>query len=224
MRNARIFRRQRPTQSSISLTYRQSFSQHLCYAQQQHDPTKNPLDPGLPPGFQGVHLGQQSTGPFSLTIYVAGTKFREHYMCGIAWQGTMGDQNYLVQRGALCYSASTIKSEALACLRALDWAREIGHQRIKLCTSSTTLVQALRSKGPHEINICWTLEQIVTIAKDFLSCLVLHVPKTQVAETRRLAYWCERTSFSFKRPGLVSLSSVCLCFSVCYFDVKNKKN
>ncbi|KMS97735.1 hypothetical protein BVRB_5g124100 [Beta vulgaris subsp. vulgaris] len=118
-------------------------------------------------------------------------------MCGIAWLGKTGDHGSLLQRGVLCYSASTIQTKALACLRALAWAREIGYSRIKLCTSSNALVQALRSNGPHEITIRWTLESLSTIANSFLSCLVLHVPKTQVAKTRRLAYWCRKNKFQF---------------------------
>ncbi|XP_048497938.1 uncharacterized protein LOC125496502 [Beta vulgaris subsp. vulgaris] len=83
-RNNQVFRHQRPTERSISVVHQDSIQQHRCYAQQHRDPTRNLLDPSFPPGFQGVHLGQQPSSLFSLTVFVAGTKFQGQHRCGIA--------------------------------------------------------------------------------------------------------------------------------------------
>ena len=97
-----------------------------------------------------------------------------------------------MQQAVYCYAASTIQTEVLACLRALSWARDMGHKRIKIFTSSLALVQALRTHDTREITTRWTVESIATMANSLLSCFVLQVPPTQVIEARRLAYWCQR--------------------------------
>ena len=197
-RNSQVFRQHRPSERSIGITHQQTMQQHLCYVQQQHDPTRNLLDPCAPPGFQGVHFGKQPTTFFSLTLYVAGTKFQGNHRCGIAWLGRTGDNGAIMQQGVYCYAASTIQTEALACLRALSWARAMGHRHIKICTSSLlALVQALRTHGTSDITIRWTVESIATMANSLLSCFVLHVPPSQVNEARRLASWCQQHFYTF---------------------------
>lgn len=146
--NAQVFRQQCPTAPSVIRIHHESMHQHLCYAQQQRDPTRNPFDPTIPPRFQGAQLGHQPSHMFSLTIYIAGTKFRGQQLNGVAWLGTMRDHIYQHQHGSLCYSSSNIQTEATTCLKALSWTWATCHTQVLICTSSQGLVQALQAPKP----------------------------------------------------------------------------
>lgn len=93
LRNAQVFRHQRPTIPSITFHLQDSVKLHDTFTKACHDPTRNPRDPTIPPGFDVVHLGQQTHGSPSLTIQIAGRKYKLRSLDGVAWVGDMGDHN-----------------------------------------------------------------------------------------------------------------------------------
>ena len=85
LRNAQIFRQQRPTTALINLQLQDNMRHHAIFVQQVHDPTRNPLDPSTSPGFVIANIGHQNGRSPSIIIQIAGTRPNKTGLGGMAW-------------------------------------------------------------------------------------------------------------------------------------------
>lgn len=69
-RNEQVFRQQRPTANSIRLSLQDNDIQHATFITPSFDPSRNPRDPNLPPGFHNVHIGRAQLGEPSLLLQI----------------------------------------------------------------------------------------------------------------------------------------------------------
>lgn len=189
LRNAQVFRHQRPTIPSITFHLQDSVKLHDTFTQACHDPTRNPRDPTIPPGFDVVHLGQQTHGTPSLTIQIAGRKYKLRSLGGVAWVGDMGDHNGHLQHSSICYTTSHILAEATACFHAIAWATTHHHMQPRIMTESRAFIHHLRSTQSLDIRIRWTIDRIAHLARQCITCQVVQVPRSQVREAYQLACW-----------------------------------
>lgn len=192
MRNAQVFRHQRPTIPSITIHLQESVKTHETFSQASFDPTRNPRDPTVPPGFHALHLGQQPHGSPVLTMQIAGRKYKMRNLGGVAWVGNLGARISHAQHSSIFYTQSHILAEATACYHALVWAITHHHLELQILTASRALIQHLGSPKPLDIHIRWTIDSIVQLARQCITCQVVYVPRSDVRAAYHLACWWNR--------------------------------
>ena len=170
--------------------------QHAIFAQQQHDPTQNPLDPPTPPGFEIANLGQQTSPQPTILFQIAANRNKATGKGGIAWIEGIANPGPQHQHGSFCYSTSNISLVALACHQACSWATSKNYTHIRIITDSTELVQILRTGNHRYIDIKWTIAKILHMAKCFTICQVARVPRRDVEGAHRLANWWCRSAIT----------------------------
>lgn len=197
LRNAQVFRQKRPTSTTIAVQLSENMRLHAIFAQQRHDPTRNPLDPSTPPGFDVANIGHYNSGQPEITLQIAGYQHKLKGLGGIAWVASIGHQTSHYQHGTLCYSESLISMVAKACQQACTWAASNNYGHIRILTDSRGLVRILRTGNKGPIAIKWTIDNILRQADAFHTCQVVWVPHQQLAVVRRLAKWWCHSSLSF---------------------------
>lgn len=160
LRNAQIFRHQRPTPALIALEIQVSTRQHGIFTNDSFDPTRNPLDPSIPPGFNVAHIGQQHYGSPSITIQIAGKRRKSKCLGSTAWIGMMATPCPTLRHASICFTSSNISVIALACLQALTWVQGHHHTQLHILTTSSELIHLLRSTKVVDIRIRWTIDAI----------------------------------------------------------------
>ena len=68
--NEQVFWHRRPTRQSICIQLQDSDNQHDIFITPMHDPSRNPRDPNIPPGFHCAHLSQKLKGDRPLLVQI----------------------------------------------------------------------------------------------------------------------------------------------------------
>lgn len=144
LRNAQVFCQKRPTTDSITFQLQDSMRYHAIFVQDLHDPTRNPLDPSTPPGFEIANIGQQTGHLPSITILIAGTRPIIKGLGGLAWITRSANCLPSIKQGSFCYSPSAVFTEVMACLHAITWAASHQYMRIHIYTNSRGLIKLLQ--------------------------------------------------------------------------------
>lgn len=138
--------------------------QHAIFEQQGHDPTRNNLDPSIPPGFQMANIGQDIGYVYPLTIQIVGSLDKADNRAGFTFEVCTGNSSLRFRQGFFGYVASSIFKIAMACLRAVTWAADNQYKQLKILTDSEELIQLLTSDRPLDIHVIWTVQQTHTLA------------------------------------------------------------
>lgn len=197
LRNAQVFRQHQPTSASIALQLNENLHLHTIFVQQQHDPTRNPLDPPTPPDFDVANIGQHTSSQQPIILQIAGHKHKLKGVGGLAWVEGRGNQNPHHQHGSFCYSNSIISMVATACQYACTWAASNNYMHIRILTDSRELVRILRTSNTGPIDTKWTIANILRTAKSFTTCQVVRVPRHQIEVAHELAKWSCHYNRSF---------------------------
>lgn len=192
-----VFRQIRPSLNSIQILLLKSDQEHAVFIAERSEPSRNPRDPTTPLGFNLVHIGQQSWGesPITIQIHAAWDKYK--LSTGFAW--VLYSAFVINQReyGGFSYASSAVAAEAMACRKALSWARQVGCTNLTIFTTSCQLLQILRSRDYGEISIKWTIEAIKNLALSFTMFQVVRVSNAQIAEAQQLALWCRHHQIDY---------------------------
>ncbi|XP_048496221.1 uncharacterized protein LOC125495518 [Beta vulgaris subsp. vulgaris] len=116
---------------------------------------------------------------------------------GIGWAFRESPNQPIRQFGCYSYASSTIAALSLACLKVVTWAQLAGYLHITLTTSSTSLIQNLKTRGSPDISIKWTTDAIRNNAFTLNSCEVVRVSKLQITEAQQVALWCRQHEMDF---------------------------
>uniref|UniRef100_A0A803MR70 RNase H type-1 domain-containing protein n=1 Tax=Chenopodium quinoa TaxID=63459 RepID=A0A803MR70_CHEQI len=123
------------------------------------------------------------------TIRVDGSWHKQSKHYGIGWSIELQNMVEKEVGGRSRIASSALLTEFWACLYALRWALDNGYRSIKVLTYSALLVTALRKRRPSDIQLLWTLKEIVK-GNAFQHSIILKVDRTQVALPRRIANQC----------------------------------
>ena len=191
LRNAQVFRHQRPTPASIAIQLTENLNLHNIFVQKRHDHTWNSLDPPMPQGFDIVNTGQHTVPNQPIFLQIAGYKHKLKGMGGLAWMEGRGNQVSHQQHGSFCYSSSINSMVATACQYACTWAVSNNHGHICILTNSQDLIYSLRTTNSGPIETKWTIGNILRTAKLLTTCQVIRVPRQQIEGAHHLAkWWC----------------------------------
>lgn len=184
LRNEQVFRQVRPTTDSILRSLQKSDEQHATFTDERTQPIPRMREPITPPGFYQVQLGHHTSEDWPLKIQIHAVWDKLNLSTGIGWvvSSSLGQQSK--EYGCFSYTSFAIAATATACLKAVTWAKTAGHLNIILMTSSTHLLQILRSSDYQDITIKWTIEPLRTTGHSLISCQVLRVCSTQITEAQ----------------------------------------
>ncbi|KMT16388.1 hypothetical protein BVRB_3g055330 [Beta vulgaris subsp. vulgaris] len=154
-------------------------------------------DPTTPPGFLQVQLGYHHLEDRPLKVQIHAVWDKSNLATGMGWAVSSSLAQQSQQYGAFSYTSSAIAATAMACLKAVTWARAAGHSNIILLTSSTQLLQILQSRDYQDITIKWTIGTLREAGLSFPSCKAFRVCRTQITEAQQVALWCRQHSMDF---------------------------
>lgn len=128
----------------------------------------------------------------------------------LLWDGEIRDK-----RGTLKWASSAIATEAIACLKGIQWANQRGLCNVDIHTDSTSLIGMLNSPSTCDISIHHTLRKIRVLGRGFPGGKVTKVGRENVRAAHEWA-----NDFRKARNFLVFFSD--FPFLVLFRDVKRK--
>lgn len=143
-----------------------------------------------PPGFYFANIGMEITLPTSTTvILIDGAWNKDTFRAGMGWVLKQRQSDEMEILGSCDYGLgnSALHVEAMACLRALQWAMELSFNDIVVYTDSTNLVSYLRKQVKPNIQLLWTIDTIFEVGKRFKKCIIYKVHRDQIHSAHVLA-------------------------------------
>ena len=101
-----------------------SDQQHEVFVEGRKESSGDHSGPSIPPGFNIVHIGKQLLGDMPLRVGVAVVWDKHKFSTGIAWVTNSVRDLHQTKYGGFCYASSQVAAEAMACLKAVTWARD----------------------------------------------------------------------------------------------------
>ncbi|XP_021839727.2 uncharacterized protein [Spinacia oleracea] len=205
-RNARLFRSEtgdiQAVQTQISLAlkqnaiYRQKDCENLAFL---HLPE---YMQSYPPGFYFANIGKEIAHMPGSVIYIDGAWNKITSRAGMGW---VLQQPQTVETGIIggCdygLGHSALHVEAMACMRALQWASGSSIIDIAVYTDSSTLVDFLQGKVKSHIYVRWTVNAILEIGKTFKTCMINKVDRRDIQSAHDLARRAAKEGLQFSSP------------------------
>ena len=186
-RNAQVFRRQRVTMEIFRLHLAENLADHDIFLSEiNHHPTGQ-ASPITPPGFLIAQLGSLVVYSPEIILQCDGSWDHKTNRGGAAWVAVSPAGEVRDKGGTFIWAVSALAAEALASLKAIQWATERGFSRVTIHTDSALLVNLLRKVGTGDISIGYTIDNIRTTAGLLLGCNVLKVQRASVSLANDLA-------------------------------------
>ncbi|XP_021856780.1 uncharacterized protein [Spinacia oleracea] len=153
----------------------------------------------FPPGFFGATLSDNGGNPTITTLLVDGAWNKSTKLSGLAWvKDNFGTGAGSPQGGATFgYAESAIQAEAQACLAGLRWAIRCDMKHILILTDSYCLVDMPRGGGCVDMQVKWTLAEIVARAQDSDYCSINKVDRDRIQPAHVLATGAARSLIAF---------------------------
>lgn len=153
LQNEQVFRQVRPTSTSIQRHLQLSDEQHARFICEQNEHPRTTSDPPTPPGFHLAQIGTQNAGERHYTLQISMAWDKHNFSTGLGW--TLSDPYNATLRkvGCFSYASSALAAESLACLKAIHWAKNEGYRNLTLMTSSSRLIQILRTTDYQDITM-----------------------------------------------------------------------
>ncbi|XP_056691996.1 uncharacterized protein [Spinacia oleracea] len=142
-----------------------------------------------PSGFFFAHIGVEILPMPSTIMQIDGAWNKVTSRAGMGWilQKPVTSGNEICGGCDYGLGHSTLHVEAMACPRALQWAKDSSLDVIVLYTDSATLVSYLQRQVVLDIHLTWTVTTILDIGKSFRCCMVNKVHRDQFQQAHDLA-------------------------------------